>query len=43
MPELPEVESLRKNLSLVLLQKKITDVQLLRQKSFPSFEEKKTY
>lgn len=41
MPELPEVESLRKNLSLVLLQKKITDVQLLRQKSFPSFEEKK--
>jgi len=41
MPELPEVESLRKNLSQVLLQKQIADVQLLRQKSFPNFEEKK--
>lgn len=41
MPELPEVESLRKNLSRVLLQKKITDIKLLREKSFPKFSEKK--
>lgn len=41
MPELPEVESLRKNLSQVLLQKKIANIKLLRQKSFPNFTEKK--
>jgi formamidopyrimidine-DNA glycosylase len=41
MPELPEVESLRKNLSTVLVHKKIADIQLLRQKSFPNFAEKK--
>jgi formamidopyrimidine-DNA glycosylase len=42
MPELPEVESLRKNLSQVLLQKRIDNIQLLRQKSFPKFAEKKS-
>ena len=41
MPELPEVESLRKNLSQVLLQKRIADIKLLRPKSFPEFSEKK--
>ncbi len=41
MPELPEVESLRKSLSQVLLQKTIADVKLLRPKSFPQFNEKK--
>jgi formamidopyrimidine-DNA glycosylase len=42
MPELPEVENLRSNLSRVLSQKKIVDVQLLRQKSFPHFIKKKS-
>jgi formamidopyrimidine-DNA glycosylase len=37
MPELPEVESLRKNLAKVLLEKKIRDIQLLRQKAFLIF------
>lgn len=42
MPELPEVESLRKNLAQVLIEKTISDMQLLRQKSFPDFDQKKT-
>lgn len=41
MPELPEVESLRKNLAPVLLEKRIRDVHLLREKSFPNFAENK--
>lgn len=41
MPELPEVESLRKNLAPVLLEKRIRDVHLLREKSFPNFQENK--
>jgi formamidopyrimidine-DNA glycosylase len=43
MPELPEVESVRKNLAQVLLDKKIVDVKRLREKSFPDFEEKKSF
>ncbi len=42
MPELPEVESLRKNLAPVLLEKRIRDVHLLREKSFPNFAENKS-
>ncbi len=41
MPELPEVETLRASLSRVLSQKKIADIELLRQKSFPNFTKKK--
>jgi formamidopyrimidine-DNA glycosylase len=41
MPELPEVETLRSNLSRVLSEKKIEDIELLRQKSFPNFTKKK--
>ena len=41
MPELPEVESVRKNLTTVLVGKKISNIQVLRNKSFSEFAEKK--
>ena len=41
MPELPEVESLRKNLVQVLIDKEIVEVQVLREKSFLDLPAKK--
>lgn len=40
MPELPEVEAIRLKLDQVLRDRKISKIDLLREKSFPHFEEK---
>jgi formamidopyrimidine-DNA glycosylase len=40
MPELPEVEAIRLKLDQVLRDRKISKIDLLREKSFPHFDEK---
>jgi formamidopyrimidine-DNA glycosylase len=40
MPELPEVEAIRLKLNKVLRDKKLAEIKLLREKSFPDFIEK---
>ena len=40
MPELPEVEAIRLKLDRILRDKKISKIELLREKSFPEFEQK---
>ena len=40
MPELPEVEAIRLKLDRILRNKKISKIELLREKSFPDFEQK---